>query len=59
MSYFNYNMSSKQSVVSKNIVITNFAVMGNMTRTHDKIVITNNLGNYHKSVNVGIHKIVT
>ena len=43
MAHLHHNMTSQQGVISKNIIFPNFAIMGNVTRSHDKIVVTNNL----------------
>lgn len=39
-------MTCQESIVSKYVIVSNFAVMCNMTSPHDKIIITNNLIRY-------------
>lgn len=41
--YFHNNMTSQKRIISKDIARTHFAVMSDMTTTHDKIFITNDL----------------
>lgn len=41
--YFHHNMACQKGIIRKNDVVSNLAVMGDMARTHDKIVIPNNL----------------
>lgn len=43
MIHLDNHMTSHKSIIRKNVVVTDFTVMGYMTRSHDKIVITNNL----------------
>jgi hypothetical protein len=35
-------MASKQSIISKYVVVTNLAIMSNMARTHYKIIVPDN-----------------
>jgi len=39
---FNNYMASKQSIISKDVIVTNLAIMSYMARTHYKIIITDN-----------------
>lgn len=43
MIHLDNHMTSHKSIIRKNVVVTDFTVMGYMTRSHDKIVITYNL----------------
>lgn len=43
MIHLDNHMTGHKSIIRKNVVVTDFTVMGYMTRSHDKIVITNNL----------------
>lgn len=36
-------MTCQKSIVRKYVIVADLTVMGNMTRTHDEIIITNNL----------------
>ena len=41
--YLHHRMAGKKSIICKNVVATHFAVMGNMTRPHNQVVIANDL----------------
>lgn len=43
VTYFYYHMASQKSVICKDVIVPNFAIMCNVTRPHDEIVIANYL----------------
>lgn len=43
ITHFNNNMATKQSIISKDVIAANLAVMCYMAGPHYEIIVTNNL----------------